>query len=90
VLKKKKKVVHHSAREHDRALAALTNLLSHGFYTISEIARNMRCSKVTAHRRIRALAKRRKLRVSRVRQGAAGPLSIAYSTSRKSRGWVRT
>lgn len=85
----KKAPRHHSALEHDRALAELVRLLSRGFYTISEIARNTHCSKVTAHRRIRALVEQRKLRTSRVRQGAAGPLSVAYSTARKSRGSVR-
>ncbi len=79
---------HHSTRDHDAELARLERFLSRGFHTVAQIAKSMRCSKVTAHRRIRALKKRRKLATHKIREGAAGPLSIGYAVERK-RGKAR-
>jgi predicted transcriptional regulator len=83
VMAAKKKPQHHSAVEHDVELDRLTRLLSRGWFTIARIAERMDCSKVTAHRRVRALKKRRKLVTQKMREGAAGPLSISYRLARR-------
>lgn len=75
---------HHSTVEHNAELERLERRLSRGIYfTVAQIATWMGCSKVTAHRRVRALKKRRKLVTQKVRRGAAGPLSVAYAVARK-------
>ena len=64
--------------EHTAAIEALRVLLRHGPLTARGIAAHFRCSVPTANARVQALKARCRVETEIVREGLAGPASVAY------------
>lgn len=71
-------------------LQTLVQLLSKQSMTARQVAKRMRCSKQTAHNRLKALSKTGcVLKKEPVRDGKTGPESIAYRVVLKPLDWKK-